>query len=189
MEPTPTQLRYIKRNARRAARDVLAAYAEHSRIPVNPIAIARSMGLRVFESPLPGDTWGMILGNLGGTAHIYFDENLPPVRARYTCAHELEDLINAYKDKVGDADGKKALRTQFIHTSITAARIVDGTLTFDELIEDEEIATGKLYLAYNKTGVAILAYQVMGKDVRPMIRQIKASRSRTVDAIETDLPD
>lgn len=51
MEPTPTQLRYIKRNARRAARDVLAAYTEHSRIPVKPIAIARSMGLRVFESP------------------------------------------------------------------------------------------------------------------------------------------
>lgn len=54
MEPTPTQLRYIKRSARKAARDVLAAYAEHSRIPVNPVAIARSMGLRVFESPLPG---------------------------------------------------------------------------------------------------------------------------------------
>lgn len=49
MDPTPTQLRYIKRSARKAARDVLAAYAEHSRIPVKPIAIARSMGLRVFE--------------------------------------------------------------------------------------------------------------------------------------------
>ena len=93
MEPTPTQLRYIKRSARKAARDVLAAYAEHSRIPVNTIAIARSMGLRVFESPLPGDAWGMILGDLGGTAHIYFDENLPPVRARYACAHELGHYI------------------------------------------------------------------------------------------------
>lgn len=93
MEPTSTQLRYIKRNARRAARDILAAYAEHSRIPVNPTAIARSMGLRVFESPLPGDAWGMILGNLGGTAHIYFDENLPLVRARYACAHELGHYI------------------------------------------------------------------------------------------------
>lgn len=93
MEPTPTQLRYIKRSARKAARDVLAAYAKHSRIPVNPIAIARSMGLQVLESPLPGDAWGMILGNLGGTAHIYFDENLPPVRARYACAHELGHYI------------------------------------------------------------------------------------------------
>lgn len=93
MEPTPTQLRYIKRSARKAARDVLAAYAEHSRIPVKPIAIARSMGLRVLESPLPGEAWGMILGNLGGTAHIYFDENLPPVRARYACAHELGHYV------------------------------------------------------------------------------------------------
>lgn len=93
MEPTPTQLRYIKRSARKAARDVLAAYAERSRIPVNPIAIARSMGLRVFESPLPGYAWGMILGNFGGTAHIYFDENLPPVRARYACAHELGHYV------------------------------------------------------------------------------------------------
>lgn len=93
MEPTPTQLRYIKRSARKAARDVLAAYAEQSRIPVNPVAIARSMGLRVFEAPLPGDAWGMILGDLAGTAHIYFDENLPPVRARYACAHELGHYI------------------------------------------------------------------------------------------------
>lgn len=93
MQPTPTQLRYIKRSARKAARDVLAAYAERSRIPVKPIAIARSMGLRVFEAPLPGYAWGMILGNLGGTAHIYFDENLPPVRARYACAHELGHYI------------------------------------------------------------------------------------------------
>ena len=75
MEPTPTQLRYIKRSARRAARDVLTAYTEHSRIPVNPIAIARSMGLRVFEAPLPGDAWGMILG------------------ARYACAHELGHYV------------------------------------------------------------------------------------------------
>lgn len=93
MELTPTQLRHIKRSARKAARDVLAAYTEHSRIPVNPVAIARSMGLRVFESPLPDDAWGMILGDLGGTAHIYFDENLPPVRARYACAHELGHYI------------------------------------------------------------------------------------------------
>ena len=70
MEPTPTQLRYIKRSARKAARDVRAAYAEHSRIPVNPIAIARSMGLRVFESPLPGYAWGMILGNMGFNQRI-----------------------------------------------------------------------------------------------------------------------
>lgn len=93
MEPTSTQLRCIKRSARKAARDVLAAYVEHSRIPVKPIAIARSMGLRVFESPLPGYAWGMILGNLGGTAHIYFDENLPSVRAHYACAHELGHYV------------------------------------------------------------------------------------------------
>lgn len=93
MEPTPTQLRYIKRNARKAARDVLAAYAEHSRIPVNPIAIARSMGLRVFEASLDENAWGMILGDLGGTANIYFDENLPFVRARYACAHELGHYV------------------------------------------------------------------------------------------------
>lgn len=93
MEPTPTQLRYIKRNARRAARDVLAAYAEHSRIPVKPIAITRLMGLRVFEGSLSENAWGMIIGDLGGTANIYLDENLPPVRARYACAHELGHYV------------------------------------------------------------------------------------------------
>lgn len=114
MEPTPTQLRYIKRNARRAARDVLATYAEHSRIPVKPIAIARSMGLRIFESPLPGNAWGMILGNLGGTAHIYFDENLPPVRARYACAHE-HDVFASLEYLSEDEDGIKDYRERILN--------------------------------------------------------------------------
>lgn len=64
MEPTPTQLRYIKRNARRAARDVLAAYAEHSRIPVNPILEIETNSLIAQYSDRPVQTqWNNDLGH------------------------------------------------------------------------------------------------------------------------------
>lgn len=84
----------IRRDARSAAEDVLKAYWEHREIPVDPVKIARSMGLSVFEAQLGEDTWGMIIADEGGTANIYLDEDQPPTRARFSCAHELGHYVD-----------------------------------------------------------------------------------------------
>ena len=57
------------------------------------MSLPHAPSILAFPYNLLPYAWGMILGNLGGTAHIYFDENLPPVRARYACAHELGHYV------------------------------------------------------------------------------------------------
>lgn len=56
----------IRENARNAANAVLETYWPSLSIPVDPVQIARSMGLSVFRSKLDGDVWGMIIGDEGG---------------------------------------------------------------------------------------------------------------------------
>ena len=84
----------IRSDARNAAEAVLEAYWPSRAIPVDPVRIARSMGLSVFEAQLGEDTWGMIIADQGGSANIYLDEDQPPTRARFSCAHELGHYVD-----------------------------------------------------------------------------------------------
>lgn len=84
----------IRNDARNAAEAVLEAYWASRSIPIDPVKIARSMGLSVFEAQLGEDTWGMIIADEGGTANIYLDEDQAPTRARFSCAHELGHYVD-----------------------------------------------------------------------------------------------
>lgn len=84
----------IRSDARNAAEAVLEAYWPSRTIPVDPVRIARLMGLSVFEAQLGEDTWGMIIADQGGSANIYLDEDQPPTRARFSCAHELGHYVD-----------------------------------------------------------------------------------------------
>lgn len=84
----------IRNDARNAAEAVLEAYWTSRAIPIDPVTIARSMGLSVFKAQLGEDTWGMIIADEGGTANIYLDEDQSPTRARFSCAHELGHYVD-----------------------------------------------------------------------------------------------
>lgn len=62
-------------------------------IPVDPIAIARSMGLSVLTAQLGDDVFGMLVG-ADGSADIYLDVDQPFNRLRFTCAHELGHFVD-----------------------------------------------------------------------------------------------
>lgn len=83
----------IRENARNAANAVLETYWPSLSIPVDPVQIARSMGLSVFRSKLDGDVWGMIIGDEGGSADIYLEYNQSSTRLRFSCAHELGHYV------------------------------------------------------------------------------------------------
>ena len=84
----------IRDDARNAAEAILETYWTSRTIPVDPVKIARLMGLSVFEAHLGEDTWGMIIADEGGTANIYLDEDQSPTRARFSCAHELGHYVD-----------------------------------------------------------------------------------------------
>lgn len=78
--------------AMQAAQSTLAAYTQGNPVslPVDPIAIARSLGINVYEAAMPNTLSGMI-GRMreSGEIDIVVNTEHAPVRQRFTVAHEL----------------------------------------------------------------------------------------------------
>ncbi len=74
--------------ARELAKDTLRNYWTPGKFPVDPIKIACSAGIEVYDSQLGKDLWGMLLGG-DNSATMYLDIDQPPSRKRFSAAHEL----------------------------------------------------------------------------------------------------
>ena len=59
------------------------------KVPVDPIAIARRLGIDVFASMLDREVAGIIVKEHGGTPSIHLNLNDALVRQRFTCGHEI----------------------------------------------------------------------------------------------------
>lgn len=93
----------IRDRARVDAGEILARHSPPGVLPVDPVAVARSLGLSVFSAELGEDVFGMLVGN-GGGADIYLDRDQPPRRFRFSCAHE----IGHYVLRAGDINAESA---------------------------------------------------------------------------------
>lgn len=58
-------------------------------LPVDPIAIARKAGIKVFTAPLAPDIFGNLFMSPGRDPEIYINQADSYNRQRFTCAHEL----------------------------------------------------------------------------------------------------
>lgn len=74
--------------ARNLAEDALKNYWTPGKFPVDPIKIACSAGIEVYDSQLGKDRWGMLVGG-DNSATMYLDTDQPPSRKRFSAAHEL----------------------------------------------------------------------------------------------------
>jgi Zn-dependent peptidase ImmA (M78 family) len=81
-------MRLIKDVAREAAERILDEHW-NGVLPVDPVQIAHSLGMRVFLADLPENESGLIIKNSGESAEIHINRNEPLGRQGYTCAHEL----------------------------------------------------------------------------------------------------
>lgn len=93
--------------ARRAALDVLERFWANSdgkvNFPVDPVAIAKSMGVNVLSAELDDDVSGLLVkAPEDPNATIYLNREDHERRQRFTCAHELGHL-----SRRGTADGEK----------------------------------------------------------------------------------
>lgn len=62
--------------------------------PVDPVTIAKRMGLKVLESPLPDDVSGALIKDAGKDPLILLDLDDSDNRKRFSCAHELGHYIS-----------------------------------------------------------------------------------------------
>lgn len=108
-------VRQIRATAERLAREALDEHwPSYFTLPVDPVKIARSMGVEVYSADLGAEVFGMIRGTEDG-AEIYVDRAQPPNRYRFTVAHECGHYVEhtqrgaganvAYVDRRTDPGG------------------------------------------------------------------------------------
>nr|WP_201471372.1 ImmA/IrrE family metallo-endopeptidase [Microbacterium hydrocarbonoxydans] len=103
-----------KRSPRQAALDVLEKYWANDdgkvNFPVDPVAIAQSMGTTVLEAKLDEDVSGLLVKEPADTsATIYLNVGDSERRQRFTCAHELGHLSRrgaARGERIGYVDSR-----------------------------------------------------------------------------------
>jgi len=83
----------IRARARRDAQAVLDLHWAGKPMPVDPVVIARDLGLSVFSAELGDDVFGMLVGTSAG-ADMFLDRHQAPARFRFTCAHEIGHYVD-----------------------------------------------------------------------------------------------
>lgn len=83
----------IQAEAKKLANDTLSSSWTIGEFPVDPIAIAYDLGVRVFSANIGSDVSGMLRKEPYQAPEIYLDVNDPPVRRRFSCAHELGHYV------------------------------------------------------------------------------------------------
>jgi Zn-dependent peptidase ImmA (M78 family) len=79
----------IRSEAQQAAAAFLEEAWDSDRFPVDPVVVAERMGMFVYEAQLPDNVSGLLKKEPGHEAEIFVDVDDPPVRRRFTTAHEL----------------------------------------------------------------------------------------------------
>jgi Zn-dependent peptidase ImmA (M78 family) len=90
----------IRDQARNDANKILEESWEPGVFPVDPILIARDLGVSVFEDELGENVWGMLVGS-NGNVSMFLDQSQPPKRFRFTCAHELGHFYHRREEIAG----------------------------------------------------------------------------------------
>jgi Zn-dependent peptidase ImmA (M78 family) len=62
-------------------------------VPVDPVSIARALGLQVLEAQLDQNTLGALVKEPGKEPTILLNQNDGQNRKRFTCAHELGHYV------------------------------------------------------------------------------------------------
>lgn len=84
-------------------------------IPVDPIRIAYSLGMQVFESPLEEDVSGLLVKHEGKDPAVYLNEADSVTRQRFTCAHEIGHFMRRPSGAFQYVDKRDAFASAGIH--------------------------------------------------------------------------
>jgi len=77
-----------------SAQTVLKSVWGDRGFPVDPVLIAKALGLQVFNAELPADVSGAIIKKPNRDAAIFINDADSLLRRRFTCAHELGHYID-----------------------------------------------------------------------------------------------
>src|SRR4051794_10757896 len=82
----------IQKEAARAADRIRATFWDEG-LPIDPVRIARSMGIQVLESPLDANVAGAVVKKANRDPSIVLNATDNSKRKRFTCAHEIGHYV------------------------------------------------------------------------------------------------
>ena len=92
---------------------VRATFWPSGALPVDPVAIARSMGIDVMQAELPENVSGALVKKVGADPLILLARDDHATRKRFTCAHEIGHYIRrAGKDEYQSVDFRSQLASK-----------------------------------------------------------------------------
>jgi Zn-dependent peptidase ImmA (M78 family) len=91
-------------DARNAAQAILHRVWKDRGFPVDPVTIARELGLDVMDTDLPDQVSGALLKEAGQDPIIVLHYQDNPKRKRFTCAHELGHFVYRNEQNVLDEE-------------------------------------------------------------------------------------
>lgn len=82
----------VRQDAQRAAQGILSDTWD-GRLPIDPVRIARALGIDVITAHLADDVAGAIVKELGQDPSIVLNAQDSQNRQRFTCAHEIGHYV------------------------------------------------------------------------------------------------
>jgi len=89
----------VRQDAHRAAQAILSDTWDGS-LPVDPVRIARSLGMDVITAGLASNVAGALVKERGQDPSIVLNAQDSPNRQRFTCAHEIGHFVR--REESGD---------------------------------------------------------------------------------------
>ncbi len=100
-------------NAENAAKLVFNDFWGERSLPVDPVLIAKELGLQVIKGDLPDNISGALIKESGMDPVILLNSNDSPNRQRFSCAHEIGHYIDRQIFQ-GEADNDNAHNYEYV---------------------------------------------------------------------------
>lgn len=73
-------------------------------LPVDPVQIAKDLGIDVFDAPLPDDVSGALIKDEGQDPMVLLNKDDSRNRQRFSCAHEIGHFVQRSDDEYSYID-------------------------------------------------------------------------------------
>ena len=147
-------------------------------IPVDPVQIAKGLGVRVFEAPVGTNISGSLVKSPGQDPVILLNISDSPPRQRFTCAHELGHFVQRSGDEEfeyvehrsplssGGVDPAEIHANQFAAALLMPAKVLSRLTRPGSLVEPN---TGVIELA-TRFGVSVdaMTYRLRNLNLVPL---------------------
>lgn len=143
----------IQKDAAKDAQRLLGTVWDEDKVPVDPVRIARALGLNVLDAELSDDIAGALVKRPGRDPYIVLNAGDSNKRKRFSCAHEIGHYI---KRGAGDQYEYVDLRDQFSSRGTDPNEIYANSFAACLLMPEKQVRRLKKERKYGEVEMAVV---------------------------------